>query len=76
MYIEIESWLHFWSFLDPFDWNLWKSYMKPENEKHLEEEEAVRVIGEGSPNVVAAKTSLLCSILVQSQSFWSSDLHK
>ena len=33
--------------------------MKPKNEEHLDEEEAVRVIGEGSSNVVTAKRPIL-----------------
>ena len=33
--------------------------MKPKNEEHLDEEEAVRVVREGSSNVVTAKRPIL-----------------
>ena len=40
--------------------------MKPKNQEHLDEEEAVGVVGEGSANVVAAERPVFCFILIQS----------
>ena len=50
--------------------------MKPKNEEHLDEKEAVGVVGEGSTDVVTAKRPIFGFISIRIINFQAGDLYK
>ena len=50
------------------------SHMEPENQEHLDKEEAVCVVGQGGADIVAAERPVFCYILIQGT--WAGDLDK
>ena len=48
--------------------------MEPENQEHLDKEEAVCVVGQGGADIVAAERPVFCYILIQGT--WAGDLDK
>ena len=50
--------------------------MKPKNEEHLDEKEAVWVVGEGSSDVVTAKRPIFGFISIEIVNIWVGDLDK